>query len=541
MRAISPDTRRLIEQLNKPVGFWERLTGSRADAKVLSAIGGLGEPAAIIDILPFVLADSSDVASAAATAVQRLTAATSPADLTGLDIELRERSPYAGRYRLDWHRLSPGELGRLERFGEASVSLLGMASFHESGYVREAAIMRLDLITSGVELPFLLIRLNDWVSNVRDAAHKSVRSRLIHAYCRSFVANLALISRLEQTERGSHQSLIEAIHELLKSAESRSMLLEAFGSDDRFIRRASFRLAIHAREIDLPEVLRRGLKDQDTVIRLWAAQRVSSGVEGAVLDRMSTLMKRDRFMPVRREALRIYAGRNLEGRRVELLAALLDAHPSMREEARYFLREDESMDVASFYRQAVTASAERNLYSAISGLGETGSVSDVHLLLPYTSHMVAKIRRATIRALGRLCIRDYRSVFVDALTDEVPSVSGEALKVLANKASLIGDERLWDIFCSGSHQHIKLNALSLLEKLGKWDSIYFMVKAIRDSDEDVADRAGLNIQRWLWRFNRGFSSPTAEQLAKLRNALEECGNRLDDKTMGELWFSMRGF
>src|SRR3984893_4530690 len=143
MRAISPDTRRLIEQLNEPVSSWERLTGSRADAKGLSKIGGLGEPAAIIDIVAFVLADRSDVASAAAAAVHRLTALTSPADLACLDIELRERSPYAGRYRLDWHRLSPGELGRLERFGQAAVSLLGIASFHESGHVREAAIKRL--------------------------------------------------------------------------------------------------------------------------------------------------------------------------------------------------------------------------------------------------------------------------------------------------------------------------------------------------------------------------------------------------------------
>jgi HEAT repeat protein len=541
MRAISADTRRLIEQLNEPVGFWERVTGSRADAKLLSAIGGLGEPAAIVFIFPFVLADRSDVASAAATAVHRLTAATSPADLAYLDIELRKRWPYAGRYRLDWLRLSPRELGRLERFGEASVSLLGIASFHESGYVREAAIKRLDLITSGAEIPFLLIRLSDWVSNVRDAAHKSIRSRLIPDYCRRFIANLALISRLEQTERGNHQSLIDAIHELLKSAECISVLLEALGSDDRFIRRASFRLALHATDIDLPQVLRQGLRDQDTVIRLWAAQRVSSGVEGAALDRMLTLMKRDRFMPVRREALRIYAGRSLEGWRVELRSALLDTHPSMREEARYLLREDESMDVASFYRQAVSAGSEISLYSVISGLGEAGSVSDVHLLLPYVSHRVAKIRRAAIRALGRLSARDYRSVFVDALTDEVPRVSREALKVLANKASLIGDERLWDIFCSASHQHIKLNALSLLEKLGKWDSICFMVKAVCDSDEEVANRGRLSIQRWLWRFNRGFSSPTLEQLAKLRNVLEECGNRLDDKTMDDLRFSMKGF
>jgi len=35
-----------------------------------------------------------------------------------------------------------------------------MASFHQSGYVREAAIKRLDQITSGAELPFLILDLD---------------------------------------------------------------------------------------------------------------------------------------------------------------------------------------------------------------------------------------------------------------------------------------------------------------------------------------------------------------------------------------------
>ncbi len=69
-------------------------------------------------------------------------------------------SSYSGNYFYEWYKLSAGQLVSLECFGDASVSLFGMASFHQSGYVREAAIKRLDQITSGAELPFLILDLD---------------------------------------------------------------------------------------------------------------------------------------------------------------------------------------------------------------------------------------------------------------------------------------------------------------------------------------------------------------------------------------------
>ena len=186
MRQTSPHTRALIQQLNEPASLWEKLKGSRNDAAILSEIGDSNEPSVIIDILPFVFAGKSDIAAAAATAVHKLLLGTPVKELAGLDSALRQRSPYSGDHFYEWHKVSPEQLGLLERFGDASVSLLGMASFHQSGYVREAALKRLDLITSGAELPFLILRLNDWVSNVRDTAYEAIRTRLEPEHCRGF-------------------------------------------------------------------------------------------------------------------------------------------------------------------------------------------------------------------------------------------------------------------------------------------------------------------------------------------------------------------
>jgi hypothetical protein len=93
MRTISPNTRRLVNQLYEPVSLWERLSQSGKAAGILTEIANSAEPVAIIDILPFVLADRKEVANAAAAAAHKLTEATSPTDLLGLNRLSRDCCP----------------------------------------------------------------------------------------------------------------------------------------------------------------------------------------------------------------------------------------------------------------------------------------------------------------------------------------------------------------------------------------------------------------------------------------------------------------
>ena len=130
MKQTSPDTRALIQQLYEPTSLREKLRGSRDDRAILTEIGKSGEPAAIIEIIPFILANGPGVATAAARSVHKLLLAATTNGLVWLDQVLRQRSFYSAN---EWHKLTPDQLGKLERLEDASVSLLGMASFHQSG------------------------------------------------------------------------------------------------------------------------------------------------------------------------------------------------------------------------------------------------------------------------------------------------------------------------------------------------------------------------------------------------------------------------
>src|SRR5262249_19556147 len=160
----------------------------------------------------------------------------------------------------------------------------------------------------------------------------------------------------------------------------------------------------------------------------------------------------------------------------------------------------------------------------------TGVATDDQFILPYTSHRASKIRWAAVRALAKLNREAHIDLFLEALNDQVPYVSRQALHALADKASAVNGERVWELFRSSAQLHVRRNVLSLIEKLGKWDSVYYLLRAVRDSDEAIADMSRFAIQRWLARFNRNFSSPTHEQLTRLVNALDEGRKMLDDRT-----------
>ena len=541
MKPLSPHTAALIQPLCQPVSLWGRLTKARNLVSLLEEIGDSNESAAIVKIYFFAFSSNRTTADAAANAVHKLLRGTPNADLARIDLELRNQFSYSDELFYAWYKLQPDQLDTLDRFGKASVSMLRLCSFHSSGYVREAVVRKLSRDTTGAVVPYLLLRLNDWVANVRYAAEEAIRARLTIEYCPAFIENLGLLLRLEKTERGDHKKLIEAIYRLLQSDECKERLFQSLAAPDQFVRRLSFRLAFSSSGAELEKIVNLALDDTDSVIRHQAAVRISIAFSGATLDHYREKLRRDRFMPVRREALKIAVKLNQPNLVDELQSALLDWHLSIREDARFYLRKFKSIEPDSFYRQHLPGAEGRRLYSVISGLGETGTKADVELILPYIAHSAGKIRRATIKALAKLNRNAHINVFLEALNDAERRVSREAFKALKNPGSVLSIERIWELFSSTPHAHVKLYALSLMERFSKWESISYLINALCETDEEIFARSLRAVDGWVARFNSSFTSPSSAQLVKLRAALENCGSKIDDETRERLLFTMKGF
>ena len=181
------------------------------------------------------------------------------------------------------------------------------------------------------------------------------------------------------------------------------------------------------------------------------------------------------------------------------------------------------------------------MYAAINGLGETGAARDDQLILPFVSHQQSKIRRAAIKALAKLNFTPHIEVLFKALSDEAPQVSRQALTSLVNQRSKVSGERLWKLFNSSDLFHVRRSALIMIAKLSKWDSLYYLLKALHNSEQRVVDLSHFWIQDWLDRFNRSFVSPTREQVDRIVNAIDDSRNVIPEDSRQALLFALKSF
>jgi len=364
---------------------------------MLELIGQAREPAAIPDLVPLLLDRNKHIAQVTAMVVCQLGTLLRLAELPWLDQDMRERSPYRWSYPSAWAELKPSQLNEVQELSKVSAFPLGLASFHFNGYVREEALRRLGDVFNGSELSFLLLRLNDWVPQVRSAAEGFTRARLKEDYAHFFVNNLALVTRLRSTHRGREQAVIGAIEALLKTEYGKQAVVAGMDSSDTQVKRECYRLALRS-NLHQHSVIEKALNEAAPEIRRWGAENLASVPETTASEVLLSRLRADRLPAVRRHALQISCERTPKAARPWLEHALLDSHPAIRGYAQSHLGKQLGGNVRQFYVDALGRSDPRRLYSALSGLGETGCSADADLILPYLSHELSRVRRAGIDA-----------------------------------------------------------------------------------------------------------------------------------------------
>jgi hypothetical protein len=178
------------------------------------------------------------------------------------------------------------------------------------------------------------------------------------------------------------------------------------------------------------------------------------------------------------------------------------------------------MDYREYYRAILSEDHQYRLYAAIGGLGETGIAADDVLLLPFVKHRLVKIRTAALRALAKSNLNEHTKTFIACLEDESPKVSREAARSLLQSRNFVTyQEQIWLLINKDLASHVKLNAFSLISKLSKWDSIFYLLKLSRLDDEMIHERTQVAMRAWWSSYNRTFTQPNQYQKKRIREEL----------------------
>lgn len=534
-RTLSEETKRLLEELDQPASSITRLVRlSDSSAGVVDRIGASGEAAAIPYVLPYVFDKRRSVARAAARAAASLLSGVPVSELPWLDARLRERSTWWP----GWFGMKSADLRALAQFEDSQPALLRLATCHPSGYVREASLKALESAFDGAELPFLLIRLNDWVVPVRRCAQELVRRRTTPDYARHLVRSLPLVIRLGDLGRADHSEAVEMILSMLRQPVSREALLEGTRSADRKIRRLAYRLGAECSGPAAGDLVRAALEDEDQLVRLWAARRVAGLFGPDRLPEILDSLERDPFMAVRQHALDVRLEHLPDTAEPKLLEFLLDRAAGVRGHCQYYLKKRFQRDSATEYREHLAGDPDR-LRECILGLGEVGEAADVNGIESYLDDPRSRIRTAAIRSVARLSKDPPVEKFLQALQEPSGGVSREAREALERCASKVSPDDLEAIYRGAQERHVRKNALLVVTRLGLWDSLPILVNATCDRDERLRELGRGFVSRWLIRSNRVQVVPNRGQVQRARESLDSCSNRMDAAQWAELDFVLR--
>jgi HEAT repeat protein len=519
VKPVSPRTIELIESLSPPTGLLSRWLGrvEPPSSGVLDEIVSSGELEAALALLTLAVAGPTAYREPLLGAADRLVRAAPVGALVWLEQRARTLSEWR-REGWAWsHDVTPD---RTRSLPANPASAAGIASVHNYGYVREAAVEVLSGSDDPLAVAFLLIRANDWVAPVRDAAARGIRAQLACRGAAPFIAFLELVDRLRKAGRNNLRPLADSILAALAAPEAAASLKAGCASDSRAVRRRCFEIAFEARTFDLRWLVPAGLRDPDGVVRILTAKGAAKALEWTDLEPFIPEMLSSTSPAARYSALDIVWKREGAASRELQERFALDPHPHVRGTARWFLKTIPDIDSAAFYRSALARRLQTpELIGAIEGLGEVGNDDDADLVLPFLHHERARVRTAAVHALGSIGSKVHRESVIAALADPSPSVCRAARRLLL-RGSPVDPDRLTFAALSSQYAHERRAAIELASVHDYWVAGTLLLRIASTRDPETASRASAALSIWETRFIRVFTKPTARQTEEYEALLE---------------------
>ncbi len=436
-----------------------------------------------------------------------------------------------------WQTLTPRQLEIAYGAETVPFSFCCLVTGHPDGQVREAAIR---LVAADARaLPFLLIRVNDWVDEVRSAARAALGAQVDVAPIEGWVGSLPLLLRLEKCGRDDHRELVSRVTTRLSAPEAEAALAAGLSSSRRAVRRAAFEVGA-GRVRPSRDFLDAALAAGDSVVRLRAARLACERMSGEALFTLARQLDRDPLVAARMLALEIHRRQPAAVARARLLDGLVDLSASIRGACQYYLRRDFAVDCVEEYRRAIAAGpAPRQLAASLLGLAETGSAGDAAVALGQSSHSLTRVRVAAIRAVARLDPASGAQRLAEALADPTPRVARVARDILLGSRAPAQIPAIRAVFRAAPHLHSRRCALEALIRSGPWSYLGDLLLTNADPEPEIVERGSMALDRWQDHVNRCAVRPSASQLEAATAALDACAVHLDARIVDKLRFLLR--
>jgi hypothetical protein len=419
--------------------------------------------------------------------------------------------------------------GRAPTFTQISdpmegAAFLFTAACQGNGFIRERAILAFEHYPGRLSLVAALIRCDDWVLPVQQAA-VTLLLRLVETNVGELLfEQLPLLLRLQLRQRVAEQLWTSHIEPVLLSPRFRDSRWHSTKLPDAAARAFGYRLVLQVDPDRSEEVFRNACADLHPEVSLWGLGNV-----GQVLDsgRVSEIVRRairHRNSAVRAAALRRYASLGSEDLREHLEESIFDSSRGPRDAAAHLLESLFHSSALQRWRQVIDAGASKPLPVVVTAMSYVAEFEDVERLEPFLDDPIARTRAAALRGLARAKASKCDEYFMRALRDQSGLVVRRALSLLAKEGQLLGCAGLQQAYASAQNERVRRQLIRAARLMGKWDALVFLLPLLSTSDALVAHE---EIDRWLQTTNRRFAALDPEIRTIITKHLDELSQSTD--------------
>lgn len=446
-----------------------------------------------------------------------------------IDEKSRSYSVYYWKLRekSDWmvQRLKREELPYLT--DEQYIASLCAGTLHSDGYCRQECVEALREWRNC--LPYLVLRLNDWVAQVRDSAYASAMYRISVCEIKELFSALPMLDKVKHSgrwERPQVEEIEQAIRQRMRVKFCDCRLWE-IPSYEVSVKNSIYRFVNQNEILDLMQLE-----------QLMTLEKSSFGKRMLI---QTILRQQDcdetricRYLQDKSSVVRYHAMEHYYGQRKDawdgLEGMLLDKTRRVRDNAAFILRKHRVFDVLGYYIEQLDKGNDK---IALLGIGENGTEKELNIVVSYLNDADLFVRRTALIAYGMLAKEQGEDVYWAFLKNPDQLFYIQAYRLIVKYDIRYSAKAIYEEYMECREKPVAHYLLRLLTREPSWQRLPYLLMLCDDAA--LAENMKGHILYGI--SNRSmYGSVTRQEADAIRQLLDEKKNCLPEKTAeGILW------
>lgn len=506
--------------------FWHKVTKDDMDrAQEVASEVRHGKKQFLSVLYQMLVSRDKHVVRYAASEIAQYMQGVDSARIIKLDENFRQYSSM--EWNINWQKVDFGLWKKCIECREDYLWVLRLGTFHPNGYFREKCVR--ELAGENASMRFVILRLNDWVKEVREVAI-AVSKQVSELGAEELVECLPYLAKVMQGMRGDRGWLYELECRITEGIARQldKVDIENLGRYDIKARKYLYRLMLERKiwsKAEVNRVLNRekcGQCQFMLITMLLRYYECSMEEIDSYLQHKSKVVQKKAF-----EQKYSLLGDYWPGVEELLLAQAV----GVRGLASYILQKHTDMNIVAYYADRLETQYKK---ICILGIGENGSAEDAAFINKYLGDESEGVVKNTLRSLSLLLKFQAGDVFWKYLQDERPIVMRAAYREIVANEILFGANQVFELFMQTESELLKEKLAYQLLRERSWDRLPYVLQLYNYEDEKLRQI----IQRGVYKRSM-YGRITKEDAAYIREIMYDAKYGIPDYLKKAIEFDMK--